>query len=599
MAENKLKTRDQIDSRFKWNIEAIYENIELCEKDLEKALKLSQDLLKYQGKVAESADTLLEVLKLSDEVEATFENAFIYVHMSKDQDNKVPEYVELFGKAMGILSQISTNTSFLTPELLSNDAEKIYGFIEENDDLKLYRFHLENILRSKAHVLSKEEEAILASFTEVFGGPDEIYTMLTDAEFSFGEIENEDGEKVQVTHGNYISLLMSHDRNVRKAAFEALYSKYKEYINTISTIYATSVKTDVVKAKVRKYPSARAAALDDGNIPESVYDNLVQTVHEYLPVMYKYVNLRKKLLGVDDLMMYDCYVPLVQLPKKEYAFDEAFDTAKEGLKVLGEQYQKDFERARQERWIDIYENEGKTSGAYSTGGYKTNPYILLNYDGSLGNVFTLAHEMGHSLNSLYTNQTQPFPYHGYSIFTAEVCSTVNEALLMKHMLKNEKDPEVRKYLVNNYIEDFRTTLFRQTMFAEFEHWAHTVVENGGALTADSLCEKYNELNSLYFGPEMNDAEFIKYEWARIPHFYRAFYVYQYATGYSAATAISKKILEEGETARDNYLKFLGAGYSDYPVETLKIAGVDMSSPEPVRLAMETFKNLVEEFEKLV
>ena len=355
----------------------------------------------------------------------------------------------------------------------------------------------------------------------------------------------------------------------------------------------------MVSARIRKYDSSRQAALSGGNIPEEVYDRLIETVHEYLPVMHRYTELRKKVLGVDELKMFDIYVPMVKLPKKDIPYEAAIEMMKEALAPLGEEYVNTLQRGVDERWMDVYENQGKTSGAYSFGSYDSKPYVLLNYTDTLNDVFTIVHEMGHSMHSWYTRANQPFIYGDHSIFTAEVASTVNESLLIQHLLAKETDPEMKKYLLNHYIEDFRTTLFRQTMFAEFEHLTHKEVENGGTLTAQWLNDTYNELNNKYFGPALTQDEYIQYEWARIPHFYRGFYVYQYATGYSAATAISRKILTEGAPARDAYIEFLKSGSSDHPVELLKIAGVDMGSPEPVRLAMETFKDLVDEFEKLM
>ena len=386
----------------------------------------------------------------------------------------------------------------------------------------------------------------------------------------------------------------SHDRDLRKAAFTNMYEAYKAFINTIATTYNYNTKNDAVSARIRKYDSARQAALSSGNIPEEVYDNLIAVVNEYLPVLHRYIALRKKVLGVDELKMYDVYVPLVQLPKKEIPYEEALKMMQEGLAPLGTEYLAQVDKGTKEGWIDVYENQGKTSGAYSFGSYDSKPYILLNYTNTLKDVFTIVHEMGHSMHSFYTRKTQPFAYGDHSIFTAEVASTVNESLLMQHLLEKETDAEMRKYLINYYIEEFRTTLFRQTMFAEFEMLTH-----GGVLTAKWLCDVYDDLNKKYFGPALSEDEYIRYEWARIPHFYRGFYVYQYATGYSAATAISKRILTEGEPARKNYIEFLKSGSSDYPVELLKIAGVDMSSPEPIRMAMETFKDLVDELEKLL
>ena len=439
----------------------------------------------------------------------------------------------------------------------------------------------------------------MAQLSEVTGATNDIFKMLNNADLTFGTVVDEDGDEVNLTHGNYITFMESQDRSLRKSAFTNMYEAYKAFINTIATTYNYNTKNDAVSARIRKYDSARQAALSSGNIPEEVYDNLIAVVNEYLPVLHRYIALRKKVLGVDELKMYDVYVPLVQLPKKEIPYEEALKMMQEGLSPLGAEYLSQVDKGTKEGWIDVYENQGKTSGAYSFGSYDSKPYILLNYTNTLKDVFTIVHEMGHSMHSFYTRKTQPFAYGDHSIFTAEVASTVNESLLMQHLLAKETDAEMRKYLINYYIEEFRTTLFRQTMFAEFEMLTHREVENGGVLTAKWLCDVYDDLNKKYFGPALSEDEYIRYEWARIPHFYRAFYVYQYATGYSAATAISKRILTEGEPARKDYIEFLKSGSSDYPVALLKIAGVDMSSPEPIRMAMETFKGLVDELEKLL
>lgn len=599
MADKNLKQRDQIAKEYKWDLEAMYPDELQWEKDVEECVQAAEAFKRFEGRVCESSDTLADALEEKDAIWQKLEHAFVYAAMRKDEDNRVNKYQSMDDKCGSAVAKASAAMSFFAPELLAADDSTILGFIDENPRLSLYRFALEDALREKKHVLSAAEENLLAQLSEVTGATNDIFKMLNNADLTFGTVVDEDGDTVNLTHGNYIMFMESHNRDVRKAAFTNMYEAYKALINTIATTYNYNTKNDVVSARIRKYDSARQAALSAGNIPEEVYDNLISVVHEYLPVLHRYIELRKKVLGVDELKMYDIYVPLVKLPKREIPYAEALKMMQEGLAPLGEEYLAQVDRGTKDGWIDVYENQGKTSGAYSFGAYDSKPYILLNYTDTLKDVFTIVHEMGHSMHSYYTRKTQPFAYGDHSIFTAEVASTVNESLLMHHLLDSEKDLEMRKYLINYYIEEFRTTLFRQTMFAEFEMLTHKEIENGGVLTAEWLCDVYDELNKQYFGSALSEDEYIKYEWARIPHFYNAFYVYQYATGYSAATAISAKILAEGEPARKAYIEFLKSGSSDYPVELLKLAGVDMSSPEPIRMAMESFKELVDELEKLL
>ncbi len=599
MGNKKLKNRSEIDQKYKWNIEEMYIDAAGWEKDIQQVLAMTEDFGGYAGRLTESAGTLAEALRAKDAVWQKLERAYVYARMKLDEDNREAAQQSMHDKVGAVIAKVSAAMSFFTPELLSAPEETLRGYVEAEPALAQYRFVIEDILREKQHVLTQAEENILAQMSEVTDATDTIFTMLNNADLKFGEIRDEDGDLAEVTHGNYIKFMESHDRNVRREAYTHVYEAYKALINTIAQTYNYNVKTDVVSARIRKYPSARAMALSGGNIPEEVYDNLISVVHKYLPVLHRYIELRKSLLGVDELKMYDIYVPLVEIPKKEIPYEEALKIMKEGLAPLGEDYIERLSKGVEAGWIDVYENEGKTSGAYSFGSYDSFPYILLNYTDTLQDVFTLVHEMGHSMHSSYTREHQPFTYGSHSIFTAEVASTVNESLLMQHLLSKETDPQMRKYLINLHIEAFRTTLFRQTMFAEFEALTHAYVEEGGSLTPQWLCEEYDKLNKAYFGPALAEDEYIRYEWARIPHFYRSFYVYQYATGYSAATAISQKILKEGAPARDAYREFLKTGDSDYPVELLKIAGIDMSTKEPVILAMETFKKLVEELEELL
>lgn len=599
MGEKSLKKRDQIDKKYKWNIEAMYADEAQIDKDLEDVMAMTEGFTEFAGKLTESSSTLLKALKLHDAIWLKLEKVYVYARMRRDEDNSKSQYQAMTDKCNSVMAQVSAAISFFTPELLSASEETLLGYIEENEELKTYEFYIKDILREKAHVLTQAEENILAQMSEITGATNDIFTLLNNADMKFGKIIDEDGDEVELTHGNYIMFMESHDRNVRKQAYEAMYAAYKALINTIGTTYNYNTKTDVVGARIRKYESARAAALSQDNIPGEVYDNLIDVVNEYLPVVHRYMDIRKKLLGVDELHMYDIYVPLIELPKKDIPYEEGLEMMREGLAPLGEEYIERMNRGIESGWIDVYENEGKTSGAYSFGSYDSMPYILLNYTDTLKDVFTIVHEMGHSMHSSYTRETQPFIYGGHSIFTAEVASTVNESLLMHHLLDNETDPTMRKYLLNLYLEEFRTTLFRQTMFAEFEDLTHKAIENGHVLTSEWMCEEYQKLNDKYFGPAVEKDDTIRYEWARIPHFYNSFYVYKYATGYSAATAIANKILTEGEAARDAYIGFLKTGESDHPIELLKLAGVDMSSPDPIRAAMETFKALVEEFESLV
>lgn len=594
-----MTDRSNIEQKYKWDIEAMFPDEALWEQAVSDSLKKADSFAELSGHLTDSADALLRAFRLRDDMWQQLEKAYVYARMKRDEDNRVSKYQAMTDKCFAAIAKMSAASSFFTPELLEAPEEKLLGFLDSNSELEIYRFAITETLRQKSHVLSKSEENLMAQLSEVTGASGDIFTMLNNADIKFGTITDDNGNPAQLTHGNYITFMESHNRQVRKEAFIHMYEAYKNQINTIATAYNYNTKTDVITARIRHYQSAKHAALAGDDVDVEVYDNLVKVVNDNLPVLHRYLNLRKKLLGVDEMKMYDVYVPLIRLPQKEISFEEAVELANKGLAPLGAEYLNRMNNGIAARWIDVYENEGKTSGAYSFGSYDSMPYILMNFSSTLKDVFTLVHEMGHSMHSSYTRQYQPFIYGSHSIFTAEVASTVNEALLMRYLLDNETDPEMRKYLLNMYIEEFRTTLFRQTMFAEFEDMTHKAVENGEVLTADWLNENYNALNTKYFGDAITDDEYIKYEWARIPHFYNAFYVYKYATGYSAATAISSKILSEGDAARDNYLEFLKTGDSNTPIELLKIAGVDMSSPEPVKAAMKVFESLVDEFAKLV
>lgn len=600
MNTKELKTRDQIDSKYKWNIEAMIPDESVISGELETIKKEAEAYGEdFAGRLTESADTLLAAFQKRDDIWRRLEKIYVYARMRRDENNAETKYQAMADQCNSVIAAVSASMAFFTPELLSASEETILAYIDAAPGLEIYRFAICDTMRQKAHILTQAEENILAQMSEITGATNDIFTMLNNADIKFGTIIDEDGDETEVTHGNFIKFMESHDRDVRKNAYNAVYDAYKELINTIASAYNYNTKTDVVSARIRKYESARAAALSGDNIPAEVYDNLVAEVHKNLPAMHRYVELRKKLLGVDKLYMYDMYVPLIKLPETSVSFEEGLDIMRDALQPLGEEYLTKMNKGVKEGWIDVYENKGKTSGAYSFGCYDSYPYILLNYTDTLKDVFTIIHEMGHSMHSRYTRDEQPYIYGSHSIFTAEVASTVNESLLMQHLLRTEDEKEMRKYLLNMHLEEFRTTLFRQTMFAEFEDITHKAIESGETLTAEWMCQQYEDLNAQYYGSAVEKDDVIRYEWARIPHFYNAFYVYKYATGYSAATAISKKILAEGKPAAQDYIRFLKTGESDHPIELLKIAGVDMSSPLPVQQAMETFNQLLDEFESLL
>lgn len=600
MNTKELKTRDQIDSKYKWNIEAMIPDESVISGELETIKKEAEAYGEdFAGRLTESADTLLAAFQKRDDIWRRLEKIYVYARMRRDENNAETKYQAMADQCNSVIAAVSASMAFFTPELLSASEETILAYIDAAPGLEIYRFAICDTMRQKAHILTQAEENILAQMSEITGATNDIFTMLNNADIKFGTIIDEDGDETEVTHGNFIKFMESHNRDVRKNAYNAVYDAYKELINTIASAYNYNTKTDVVSARIRKYESARAAALSGDNIPAEVYDNLVAEVHKNLPAMHRYVELRKKLLGVDKLYMYDMYVPLIKLPETSVSFEEGLDIMRDALQPLGEEYLTKMNKGIEEGWIDVYENKGKTSGAYSFGCYDSYPYILLNYTDTLKDVFTIIHEMGHSMHSRYTRDEQPYIYGSHSIFTAEVASTVNESLLMQHLLRTEDEKEMRKYLLNMHLEEFRTTLFRQTMFAEFEDITHKAIESGETLTAEWMCQQYEDLNAQYYGSAVEKDDVIRYEWARIPHFYNAFYVYKYATGYSAATAISKKILTEGKPAAQDYIRFLKTGESDHPIELLKIAGVDMSSPLPVQQAMETFNQLLDEFESLL
>lgn len=599
-AVKKLPGRNEVATEDTWRLEDIFANDEAWEKEFNEVKEQLPGVQEFQGKLGENADQLYNALQLQDKLLERLGRLYTYAHMRYDQDTTNSFYQGLDDRIKNLYSQAGSALAYIVPEILAVDEDKIKGFLQEKEELKLYEHALEEINLQRPHVLSAEQEALLAEASEVMSSSSNTFGMLNNADLEFPSIKDENGEEVEITHGRYIRFLESEDRRVREDAFKAVYKTYGSFKNTFASTLSGNIKKDNFNARVRKYDSARHAALAANNIPESVYENLVNTVNDNLHLLHRYVKLRRKVLGVEKLHMYDLYTPLVKNVKMEIPYAEAKDYVLKGLEPLGGEYNNVLKQGFENRWVDVYENKGKRSGAYSSGAYGTNPYILMNWQDNVNNLFTLAHEFGHSVHSYYTRKTQPYPYGSYSIFVAEVASTCNEALLNDYMLKTIDDEQKRLYLLNHYLEGFRGTVFRQTMFAEFEHMIHQKAQNNEALTADSLTKDYYELNKKYFGEEdIEIDEEIGLEWSRIPHFYYNYYVYQYATGFSAATALSKQILEEGQPAVERYIEFLKSGSSDYPIEVLKKAGVDMTSSTPIEEALKVFEVKLKEMEALL
>lgn len=597
--DNRLPKRNEVKKEYTWAIEDLFASDEDWKAEYEKVRVLTEKALQYKGRLGKSHDLLFGFLQLSDEISILLERVYVYANQKYHEDTANSVYQDLSDKAGALYVQVHSALSFSTPEILSIPEEDIIQFLNENKGLKQYDFYIRDILRQKPHVLGQELEKLLADAGEIAKAPGNIFSMFNNADIKFPEIKDENGQNIRITHGRYVRLLESRDRRVRKEAFEGVYSAYSAFKNTLAAAFGSNVKQELYYARARKYESSLMMALDKSNIAPEVYTNLIEAVHDNMELMHRYVSVRKKLLGLDELHMYDLYTPLVQDVSMDMSFDEAKALIIEGLKPMGGEYARILREGFEGRWIDIYENENKRSGAYSWGAYGTHPFILLNYNNTLNSVFTLAHEIGHAIHSYLSDHTQPYIYAGYKIFVAEVASTCNEALLMDYMLKNTRDKKERAYLINHYLEKFKGTLFRQTMFAEFEMMTHKLAQDGESLTADMLCRVYHDLNKAYFGDDIVIDSEIDMEWARIPHFYDAFYVYQYATGYSAAIALSRRILKEGAPAVEDYIRFLSSGSSDYPIELLKKAGVDMSTKQPVNEALKTFGELLDEMEALV
>lgn len=592
---NKILNRNQVDEKFKWSITDLFESDKAWQNTYDKVENDLSLFNKFKNNL--TVNNLYDCLKLRDKIMLAGEQVCVYAGLKANEDSTNSFYQELDSKSDRLITLMGAATAFIEPSILELPEDKLKA--ELNLSLKEYKHYIEDILRNKEHILSSDKEELLAQVYEIGAAPSNIFYMLNNADIDFGEVTDGKDKKHTLTHGTFVSYLESSDRELRKSAFNRLYDTYFKQKNTISAIYTASVKKDIFNARARNYTSALEAALSANNIPVEVYTRLIETVNKHLPLMHKYIKLRKKILGLNDLDMYDIYTPIVEDINTYKSYDEAKKTVLKAVKPLGKEYCDKLKDAlEKEKWVDIYENIGKRSGAYSWGAYGCHPFVSLNYNNTVDSMFTLAHEMGHAMHSHYTWSTQPFVYGDYTIFVAEVASTVNEALLMEYLLKNTTDIKERKYLLNYFMEQFRGTLFRQTMFAEFELITHSKTENGEPLTFESLCEIYGELNKKYYGTEINSSnEKISWEWTRIPHFYTAYYVYQYATGYSAAITLSQKILNEN--GAENYINFLKGGSSKYSIDLLKGAGVDMTSPEPVEKAMKVFEGLLDEFEKLL
>jgi len=598
MLLNSLPYRNEIQKKYQWKLEDIFQSDKLWDEEYNEVKSKLVEMKNFQGKIHTSG-TLLKVLKLKDYIGERLDRLFTYARMRRDEDNTRAQYQALADRAFTLAVEVSSVLSFVEPEILAIPEKELQSFLQQNDDLKLYEHYLSDLMRMKEHVLDSDKEKMLAEVGELANAPADIFKMLDNADIRFPTIKDEQGEEVELTKGRYIGFMESYDREVRKSAFKALYSTYSSLVNTLSATISANIKRDIFYKNQRKFKSSLEASLFADNVPVSVYDELIKAVHDRLDLMYRYTRLRKKLLGLDELHMYDLYVPLVKDYEKKIPYEEAKSMVIQGLKPLGEEYISLLKEAFESGWIDVYENRGKTGGAYSWGCYGVHPYVLLNYQGRLDDVFTLAHEMGHAIHTYYSNANQPYVYSQYVIFVAEVASTCNEALLINFLLDHAKEKQEKMFLLNHFMEQFRGTLYRQTMFAEFEKITHEMAERGEPLNPEVLKKIYHELNVKYYGPDVVVDPEIDYEWARIPHFYNSFYVYKYATGFSSAIAISQDILNKGSMAVESYKQFLSGGNSDYPINLLKKVGVDLTEPKPVREALNLFEILLDEFEKLI
>ena len=590
--------RNEIDEKDTWDLSTIFETDQKWEEELALLTEDTKQAASLEGHLLDSAESLLDITERYLELSRRLEKLYVYAHMKNDQDTRVAKYQEYYAKAMALYSQLDQVFSFYEPEFMAITEEQYQNFLAEEPKLQPYKHFFDKLLQNKDHVLSQREEELLAGAGEIFGAASETFAILDNADIVFPFVKDEDGNEVQLSHGVYMRLVESKNREVRRGAYEALYATYEQYQHTYAKTLQTNVKVQNYRAKVRNYKSAREAALAANFVPESVYDNLVSAVRKHLPLLHRYLALRSKILGIPDLKMYDVYTPLSSV-EYSFTYEEALKKAEEALAVLGEDYLSRVKRAFSKRWIDVYENQGKRSGAYSGGSYDTNAFMLLNWQDNLDNLFTLVHETGHSMHSSYTRETQPYVYGDYSIFLAEIASTTNENILTEKLLQEVQDDATRFAILNNFLDGFRGTVFRQTQFAEFEHAIHQADQNGEVLTSEFLNKLYADLNQEYYGLSKEDNPQIQYEWARIPHFYYNYYVYQYSTGFAAASALAEKIVHGSQEDRDRYIEYLKAGKSDYPLNIMCKAGVDMEKEDYLNDAFAVFERRLDEFEALV
>ena len=590
--------RNEIDEKDTWDLSTIFETDQKWEEELALLTEDTKQAASLEGHLLDSAESLLDITERYLELSRRLEKLYVYAHMKNDQDTRVAKYQEYYAKAMALYSQLDQVFSFYEPGFMAITEEQYQNFLAEEPKLQPYKHFFDKLLQNKDHVLSQREEELLAGAGEIFGAASETFAILDNADIVFPFVKDEDGNEVQLSHGVYMRLVESKNREVRRGAYEALYSTYEQYQHTYAKTLQTNVKVQNYRAKVRNYKSAREAALAANFVPESVYDNLVSAVRKHLPLLHRYLALRSKILGIPDLKMYDVYTPLSSV-EYSFTYEEALKKAEAALAVLGEDYLSRVKRAFSERWIDVYENQGKRSGAYSGGSYDTNAFMLLNWQDNLDNLFTLVHETGHSMHSSYTRETQPYVYGDYSIFLAEIASTTNENILTEKLLQEVQDDATRFAILNNFLDGFRGTVFRQTQFAEFEHAIHQADQNGEVLTSEFLNNLYADLNQEYYGLSKEDNPQIQYEWARIPHFYYNYYVYQYSTGFAAASALAEKIVHGSQEDRDRYIEYLKAGKSDYPLNIMRKAGVDMEKEDYLNDAFTVFERRLDEFEALV
>lgn len=589
--------RSEISDEYKWSVKDLYSSDELWNNDYEKALKSTQEKSSFEGCVMDSADTLADALSESEKDDYITERLYVYAFMRYYEDTSDGTYQQMSGKAQMLAVKMSEKYSFLVPEIMAADDDKVARFLD-SDKIKPYRHLLCDMLAKKEHTCSQKEEKLLAMASQMADSPSDIFSKFNNADVKFGKVHDEHGDEKELTSAGFSVFMESRDRNVRKEAFYALYRQYKSYINTLAASYYGNVKQAVFFANARNYESTLQMYLSGSFIPESVYTNLIDTVNNNLDKMHDYVSLRKKTLGVDELHFYDIYAPLTSDYTVKVSYENAKETVLDALKILGDDYVSQVKKGYESGWVDVYENDGKRSGAFSWGAYGTHPYIFLNYTETLNDIFTLIHETGHAMHTYYSNETQPYTYAGYKIFVAEVASTCNEVILIDYLLKHSRSDEEKKYLYGHYLEQFKSTLFRQTMFAEFEMITHRMAQDGEVLNAESLCGTYKKLNEKYFGKDMVIDEEIAYEWARIPHFYTPFYVYQYATGFSAAVAIATKIINGDKEVLHGYREFLKGGSSMHPIELLLLCKIDMSKPDVIQDALNVFGSLIEDFKKI-